>query len=287
VTHEHRAFSWLLLASLAVHALAMALLAVAPGGSGHGTSVQIYTVQIVEAPAPPEVRVLTLEPPTNQSALAPAAAPPPLRQLGAPPSLPAAPKRAPALPLPKAEGEIQVAPGVPKAGLLPPPSAATPYPEPPALPAPNAAQAERAPAEAARSKAAPELPAPAPRPMERLKSKVEQLKLQVEPAPTARREADQSDSKSLLALRLFHNAVRERVQPNYSFPGTFPPTLKARVRVVLGRDGAQRATELIESSGDSRFDTLVCLAAIRRSRLPPLPAAVEGDTLTLTLTCSP
>jgi TonB family protein len=123
--------------------------------------------------------------------------------------------------------------------------------------------------------------------MERLKRKVEQLKLQVEPAPTAQREADQSDPSRLLALRLFHNAVRERVKPNYSFPGTFPPTLKARVRVVVGRDGTQRSAELIESSGNARFDTLVCLAAIRRSRLPPLPDAVEGDTLTLTLTCSP
>ncbi len=287
MTHEDRAFPWLVLASLAVHALAMAVLAVAPGGTGRDNPVQIYTVQIVEAPAPPEARVLTLEPPTSRPAPAPAAEEPRLRPLGAPPLLPAGPNRAPALPAPKAAGEIQVSPNLPKTGLPPPPSAAAPFPEPPAVPAPRAAQPERSPAEPARSTAAPEIPQPAPRPMERLKQKVEQLKLQVEPVPTARSAAGQSDPKSLLALRLFHNTVRERVQSNYSFPGTFPPALKARVRVVVARDGTQRSLELIESSGNTRFDTLVCLAAIRRSHLPPVPASVEGDTVTLTLTCSP
>lgn len=249
--------------------------------------MQIYTVQIVETPAPPEARVLALEPPTNTSTPEPAAEAPRLRPLAAPPALPTAPKQAPALPPPKSAGEIQVQPNVPKTGLPPPPNNAAPFPPPPAPTPPASPRVERAPAAPAPSTAAPELPSAVPRPMEQLKRKVEQLKLQVEPAPAAQRDSDQSDPQGLLALRLFQNAVRERVKPNYSFPGTFPPALKARVRVVVERDGTQRSAELIESSGNTRFDTLVCLAAIRRSRLPPIPAAVKGDTLTLTLTCSP
>ena len=122
--------------------------------------------------------------------------------------------------------------------------------------------------------------------MDRLRNKVEQLKLQVEPqAPKPGVTEPEEDSG--LGLRLFFNAVRERVQKNYSFPGTFPPTLKARVRVVVARDGTQRSAQIIQSSGNVRFDNLVCLAAIRNSKLPPVPDSVEGETVTVTLTCSP
>jgi hypothetical protein len=123
-------------------------------------------------------------------------------------------------------------------------------------------------------------------PMEQLRKKVEQIKLRVE-SPAAKEESGTAETGSLLALRLFHNTVRERVQKNYSFPGSFPSTLQARVRVVVGRDGTKRSVELIQSSGDSRFDSLVCLAAIRNSRLPRVPDPVQGESVTLLLTCSP
>jgi TonB family protein len=119
-----------------------------------------------------------------------------------------------------------------------------------------------------------------------LKQKVEHMQLQVEPA-VQEPGAPQPDADSAPGLRLFFNAVRERVQKNYSFPGTFPPGLRARVRVVVARDGEQRSAQIVQSSGDEQFDKLACLAAIRKSRLPPVPDSVAGDTVTLTLMCSP
>ena len=128
----------------------------------------------------------------------------------------------------------------------------------------------------------------APQPLDRLRNKVEQLKLQVETqAPSKPGTTETTEEDVGLGLRLFYNSIRERVQKNYSFPGTFPPSLKARVRVVIARDGTQRSAQIVQSSGNERFDNLVCLAAIRNSRLPPVPSSVEGDTVTVTLTCSP
>lgn len=292
MTRADQAFPLLVLASLAAHAAVMALLALAPGGSAPRSRVQVYSVQIVEAPAAPEARVLELEAPVNRTALespTPPAAPRDVKM--APPALPSGPAKSPALPAPKppkAEGDTQVSLKAPAASLPAPPpqSAASALPEPPAAAPPRATRSPRpAPAAPGRETAPAEAPAGPARPMEQLKQRVEQIHLQVESVP--RPDSGEEDQNSVFALRLFHSAVRERVQKNYSFPGTFAPSLKARVRVVVSRDGTQRAADLVQSSGDARFDTLVCLAAIRHSKLPPVPEAVQGDTVTLTLTCSP
>jgi TonB family protein len=157
--------------------------------------------------------------------------------------------------------------------------------EAPSIKAPSSARSP--------SKTAPESSESAPdvqtttRPLDRLRNKVEQLKLQVEPQAPQKAGVSEPEVDSGLGLRLFFNTVRERVQKNYSFPGSFPKTLKARVRVVVARDGTQQSAQIIQSSGDERFDNLVCLAAIRNSRLPRVPDAVEGETVTVTLSCSP
>jgi TonB family protein len=93
--------------------------------------------------------------------------------------------------------------------------------------------------------------------------------------------------RGFVSLRLWQNSVRERVKRNYSFPGTFPPGLRARVRIAVDRGGTFLSAELVESSGNGRFDNLVCLAAVRNTRYPPLPKAVEEDTHTFFLTCTP
>jgi TonB family protein len=127
--------------------------------------------------------------------------------------------------------------------------------------------------------------------MERLRSKVRTLDLQVEAAPPERpaTAAAPAREQNVLALRLYSNRVREAVKEQYAFPGGFAPGLRTRVRVTLNRDGSVRAMEILESSGNDRFDRLVCLAAIRNAQIPPVPKAVEGegDTLRLHFTCSP
>jgi TonB family protein len=131
--------------------------------------------------------------------------------------------------------------------------------------------------------------ADAPSLEERLRAKVRNLNLQVEsaePGATSGQPAAERD-KSLINLRLFQNTVRERVKKSYTFPGTFSGGLRARVRVVLERSGKLRSVDLVEGSGNDRFDKLVCVAAIRNAKYPPLPDGMEGDTHTLFLTCSP
>jgi hypothetical protein len=282
VTGADGRFARMMLASLAVHALVVALLAVAPGGGGRISQVQVYTVQIIEGPAPPEARALALEPPEGRLALPATPVPPPPRLTAPVLSGGSAPLRAPALSAPEAprgKGDTSVTLKAPGA-----PAQATDLPALPGSAAPPGVRARPA---SPTAPAPPELAAPgSSRPMEQLRKKVEQIHLEVE-TPAAKGQPGQEESGSLLDLRLFHNAVRERVQQNYKFPGTFPATLHARVRVVVGRDGTKRSVDLIESSGDTRFDTLVCLAAIRNSRLPRVPEALQGDTVTLLLTCSP
>lgn len=288
MTRAEQAFPWLVLGSLAVHAALVAGLALIPEGSAsHASRVQVYTVRIIEAPAPPQARALAIEPPVNRPALSavpvpPAAPRPPTA--AAPPPL-GAPK-ALRLPAPVPSGDTQVSftpPPLPGSAQAPVPN----LPAPPGAAAPKALAAKApvrapAPSDADTSAAAP-LPA---QPLDRLRRKVEQMHLQVEP-PVPQAGVPEPDQDSTLGLRLFHNAVRERVQKNYSFPASFPAGLRARVRVVVARDGTQRSTEIVQTSGDERFDKLVCLAAIRNSRLPPVPDSVPGDTVTLTLTCSP
>lgn len=109
----------------------------------------------------------------------------------------------------------------------------------------------------------------------------------VQPPPSGG-QAGSTPERSLFALRLFQNRAAEAVKENYTFPsGGFAPGLRARAEVVLNRDGSQEAVRLLESSGDERFDRLVCLAAINQAEFPPIPDAIEQETLTLTFTCAP
>jgi TonB family protein len=59
--------------------------------------------------------------------------------------------------------------------------------------------------------------------------------------------------------------------------------------VVLNRDGSVQSAEILDSSGNERFDRLVCLAAVNKATIPPVPRGLEdeNDTLTLYFTCSP
>jgi TonB family protein len=323
LTREAWSFQRALLASLALHGVLIVAFMTLPGG-GPSEPVRVYTVRIVEAPPRPEARALALsteaisalrlESPTlrpdapplpalespdvpaverfPQAPASPGAGPPaaPGASTATAPSLtPPAPEspRGPPAPRPP--------PGTPTVGAppaLPSLPAAPPLPPtaPPATPR-SAGQAAQPP-----SASAPTPPAltdePArPSAMEQLRGRVQTLDLQVDSEPPAQASGTSAPARerNVLSLRVYTNRVREAVKEQYTFPGTFDGALRARLRVVLNRDGSVRGTELLESSGNARFDRLVCLAAFNRARIPAIPRDLEidGDSLTLTFTCSP
>jgi TonB family protein len=296
LTRAEQSFPLLMAGSLAVHVAVMALLVFGGGGSGpHQSRVQVYSVQIVEAPAPPSARVLNLEPPVNrpEALVIPPGAPPAPPAVSAP-GLPKSQPRAPSLPVPvlPTQGDIQVAvpnspPALPAApGTSAPALPALPGESPGPKPEPAARVRPRVPEPVSPDTSAQEAPAPAS-PLSQLRKKIEHLKVQIDtpvPGPSDSAEPDQDSGKG---LRLFRNALRERVQKNYSFPGNFSRSLKATVRVVIARDGTLLSADIIQSSGDDRFDNLVCLPAIRNSKFPPVPDSIQGDSYTWTYTFSP
>ncbi len=299
----------MVLSSLLAHALLLGLLLLLPSGGGPAQVIPIYTIKIIEAPQVPEARALDLSPTLRRELHLEA----PTLTLDAAP-LPSTPApdvtglEAPAAPEPDAK--LPPAPGLtssaaPRAGTAPlaPPNTGLVLPAPPLLPQLPTAKAARKspggapPGAAARQTGQPGAAIPPPPPdapslEERLRSKVQSMNLQVEsaeqPAPSGPTEAPtEQRERSLINLRLFQYTVRERVKKNYTFPGSFPEDLHARAKVVLERSGRLQSAELVESSGNDRFDKLVCMAAIRNAKYPPVPDGVEGDTHTLYLTCSP
>ncbi len=297
IRHD-QGFGWLVLGSVAVHALLLARTVGLPSAGG-GQLVDIYSVQIIEAPVAPPAGQLELAPPSAPGLTLPETppaaprmqAPPPARlPAPLPPALPLAP---PALAPPGPKAPMAVAPG----------AAAQEHPEElrlsasPALPRlPSSARTRpKAAPETQTGQAASPTPAqqeeaaesPPSSSMQQLREKVQSLNLQVEATPSRRASTEEAQTQSMISLRLYQNTVRERVQEAYTFPGSFPARLKARVRVIVDRSGKQRSVELIASSGNVRFDRQVCMAAARKAKLPPLPDAVEGDTLALNLICTP
>lgn len=299
MTREERIFGGILLISLALHALLLAVIIALPAG-GPSQAVKIYTVRIVEVPTRPEARELIL----STELISALKLESPTLSLKAPPlpesadaEVPEAEKLPPALPVPKPPAQPSLTPpdakppaeetGI-KAPQPGPPSALPRLPSPPAVP--PSASVPRAVAPPPR--AVEEEPR-RPSAMERLRSRVRTLNLQVEaPAPALvrlDRFAPAATERNLLSLRLYANRVREAVKEQYTFPGGFPANLLTRVRVVLLRDGSVLRAELLETSGDTRFDNLVCLAAINKVKIPPIPVEIdtEDDTLTLHFSCSP
>lgn len=327
MTRNDGNFQRALLASFVVHIVFVAALLLMPAGAPH-SPVSIYTVHIMEVPARPQARALDLsteaisalkpempsltpEAPPSAPLQAPDLTPPQapaseVRPSVAPPTGPPSRVEAGAPPLP----EAQVSPGAP---TLPPVGGSAP--PGPKLPAPPAAQpAVPAPSVAARapSPGAPAAPPPpsapalgsqqeapqADRLMEKLRQRVKAVELEVNAsksapaaAPSGGVSAPSSEDRSLLALNIFRNRVWEAVKKYYTFPGGFAPDLKTRIRLVLNRDGTAQNVKILESSGNPRFDNLVCLAAVHQAvknhKIPPIPSDIQSDTLTFNITCAP
>lgn len=301
MTREERLFGGILLISLALHALLLAVIIALPAG-GPSQAMKVYTVRIVEVPNRPEARELIL----STELISALKLESPTLSLKAPPlpesadaEVPEAEKLPPALPVPKPPAQASLTPpdakppaektGI-KAPQSGPPSA---LPHLPSIPAPAVPPSASAPRAAAPPPPAVEDEPRRPSAMERLRSRVRTLNLRVEASAPALvrpdRFAPAATERNLLSLRLYANRVREAVKEQYTFPGGFPANLLTRVRVVLLRDGSVQRAELLESSGNTRFDNLVCLAAINKAQIPAIPLEIdaEDDTLTLHFSCSP
>lgn len=311
MTREARVFRSALLVSLALHGVLLALFMTLPGG-GPEEPVRIYTVRIMEVPARPQaqalelstqpISALKLEGPTLSPDAPPTAEPetpdvPDLERFAAPapppgakpeataPSLPAAaPREAPTPPGPQPPAATSPPAALPALPALPGAKPPSGKPPPAGPPRPPAATAEEPPA--------PPLPDEPQRQtaMEQLRSKVNKLNLEVEAAPPAGPSRPvPATERNVLSFRVYSNRVREAVKEQYTFPGGFPAGLRTRVKLVLNRDGTVRSAEVMDSSGNERFDRLVCLAAFSKARIPAVPRTVDpdSDSLTLFFTCSP
>ena len=85
--------------------------------------------------------------------------------------------------------------------------------------------------------------------------------------------------RSRISLRMYQASVQEEVQKKYKFPGGFDKNLWVRVRLTIARDGSVRNITFLERSGNEHFDR-AALLSIRRTRLPPIPDGIKGDTIT-------
>jgi TonB family protein len=176
-------------------------------------------------------------------------------------------------------------------------------PKAPALPpAPPSLSAQEQPSAAARpgadEAAEPVVPLPPPpaeaekpaarKPataMDTLRNKVRQ------PLPAPRNEAPPleplpSSPLADLARRRYRNGIQSRVRDNHTYPAEFSCGIEAVVRITLARDGALVGSQLLQTSGDSRYDYAVDLT-IRATRFQPLPDELPGDTFTENLRFTP
>ena len=302
MTGEERTLRWALGGSLAAHVIVLAFFITFSGG-GSPESVKVYTIRILESAARPVARELTL---STQAISALRLDSPSLSAVAPPPAEADSPEIPESEKIPTEMPAISgrppppppAAPGSPAAlpSVLAPPGNQSPPALPPAPPSgPSQPALPPSPRVIAPPQAPPVLPlddAPARKSLlQKLGEKIGKLKLEVaaEPptAPGRQQDRREGERNMLISLKIFQNAVREAVKPNYKFVRSFDPELRARVRVALNRDGSVNRIELVESSGDRNFDNLVCLARIFNSKLPPVPDDIPNDPLTLVITCKP
>lgn len=299
---ESTLFHRLWAGSFVIHLLFFALLFILPSTPGLDT-IEIYRVQVVEAPAKPKVKELKL----STGVISELKLESPSLSIESPalttPELPApAPPESPAADQPLAAPRTPQAPPVPQPPLVsaePPPPAPVPpvsglpdYPMPPPAPAsePGTPRTAELPESAPLAPPPPSAPLPtASSPLERLREKVNTLNMKFEtapPRPAAEGGAPRQSMASFLSLRLYQNKMQEAIKLNYSFPGGFKAGLQVRVRLTIARDGTVLSIEMLDSSGDSQFDYAAQLA-LRRTQFPPVPDDISGESMTQVITFSP
>ncbi len=209
--------------------------------------------------------------------------------------VPAAQPAVPSLPLREAPdtaaADAAVSPPVPQAaeGTVAPPappdaSARPALPRPltpqrPAPPPPPEELDEAVAAVPALPPARPSVPS-TPSALERARGQVRELEQSLPPALPAQREPEvlQQNPLAQLVWRRYRNGIQGRMKDNYTYPAGFSCGIEARMGITIARDGTQLASELLQSSGDERFDYAVQLTT-RRTEHPTVPAEIPDDAL--------
>jgi TonB family protein len=250
-----------------------------PAGVPSPELVRIYKVKVVEAPRQPKARRLEVstQPISELRLESPPAIPeppptPPPSKAAAPPLQPPSPKPATPAAVPEpptlktaTPAELPALPAPPKQSSTPP-AVTAPKPETPAS------------VKSVRPGAVP--PKQEPSAMEQARLRVEQSKARMpEPGPPVVSPGASRAPRSRISLRMYKASVQEEVQRKYKFPGGFDKSLWVRVRLVIARDGSIRGITFLERSGNEHFDR-AALLSIRRTRLPPVPDNIEGDSIT-------
>jgi len=216
------------------------------------------------------------------------------------PSQPAHPLAAPALPE-RSRAPAAAAPVAPAVAPAPPSGTPAALPKtPPLPPAPPPLTAPEKGVSAARSDSAevavplPPPPEEAEKPAHRNKpaTAMDTLRSQVRPPPAAtrgevlRQEPPPPNPLADLARRRYRNGLQSRVRDNHSYPAEFSCGIEAIMRITLARDGSLVGSQLLQSSGDSRYDYAVDLT-IRATHFQALPDELPGDTYTENLRFTP
>lgn len=116
--------------------------------------------------------------------------------------------------------------------------------------------------------------------MEQARLRMEQSRARMpEPGPAVDALGSSRAPRSRISLRMYKASVQEEVQRKYKFPGGFDKSLWVRVRLVIARDGGILGITFLERSGNEHFDR-AALLSIRRTKLPPVPDGIEGDSIT-------
>lgn len=254
---------------------------------------------IGEAPAFPELEVPESEGPgearTPASQLAQPSAAPAAPETPTAPSPPRAeqPPTQPVSPEPQAEPDAVAAvspPAAPESGpvrALPRPLSPAPRqpPGPPDEPPPP--RTPPAPPAAPGAATAP----PSTDALEAARRRIAEAQRQLPPAapssPAAVRQPElESNPLATLANRRYRSGLQGRVKEQHTYPADFPCGIEALVQIELARDGTLLASELLESSGDERYD-LAVRQTIRATEYAPVPPEISGETYTAKLRFTP
>lgn len=277
-------FNRFLLGSLIAHVVLFPFVFLIPHGTGM-EQVAIYQVNIVEvvsAPLPPQPPDAPAMEPLDQPSLR--ALTPPENET----SLPEAPL--PPNTLPKTEPPEVTPPPTSDLGTLPPvPTDTTSTGVLPLPPVPDKISSDKASIQPPATDPAKEKQGEEQSLMDQLRKKVQKMQLRFEePAapPGKPGVASRPSAKSFLSLRKYQAQAQVEIQRNYKFPGSFPKHLKTRVRVVINRKGKVLSVEILDPSGNERFDYAAKLT-LRSTRFPSIPSDIKGETLTQTIIFSP
>jgi protein TonB len=279
-SEKHKArLGWSFVGSFAVHACVAVVLALTARHLPPPAEPTTEMISLVFTPTPPEPEAPAAVPQSSTEVTAPGLAP--AAELPNEPSVPdfaAAPPKAqpppkpetpPTVPQPSPETTVPEPEPPAPADMLPPP--------PPSMPTPPVTPPKPAPH-------AP-LPRPAPRPRPSSAPSLVPAPAQTQPAPSAPTIPSANPSPPLPISPSWQSALGTWLQANKTYPDEARrrgDEGRATVRFTVNRDGRVLDFQLLSGTGSAILDAAV-ERLLRGARLPPFPAGMGQDEVTVTL----